>query len=82
MVAQKAILTKENMIMRRWQGDPGCYFCGVNETVDRLLFECPIAKVVWGIKVMCFQQKKIDQFHMNNFGPRSIKLSPEGISFI
>jgi hypothetical protein len=48
MVAQRAILTKDNMLSRNWHGDPGCYFCGFVETVDHLLFQCPVAKVVWG----------------------------------
>jgi hypothetical protein len=56
MVAQKAILTKDNMIVRGWQGDPGCNFCGSLETVDHLLFSCPIAKVVWGLFAICFNQ--------------------------
>jgi hypothetical protein len=48
MVAQSAILTKENMISRNWQGDPACYLCEDPESVDHLLFQCPISKVVWG----------------------------------
>jgi hypothetical protein len=28
LVAQDAILTKDNMIRRHWQGGPSCYFCG------------------------------------------------------
>jgi hypothetical protein len=48
LVEQKAILTKENMIKRNRVGDPRCYFCGLPETCDHLLFECPIARVVWG----------------------------------
>jgi hypothetical protein len=55
MVAQKAILTKDNMIAGDWHGDPGCYFCGRLETVDHL-FSCPIAKVVWGLIAICFNQ--------------------------
>jgi hypothetical protein len=43
---QKAILTKDNMIRRKWAGDPGSYFCGDPETCDHLLFACPVAKVV------------------------------------
>jgi hypothetical protein len=54
-VAQKAILTKDN-IRRKWQGDPGCYFCGCPETVDHLLLSCPVAKVIWGIVAICFGQ--------------------------
>jgi hypothetical protein len=56
LMAQKSILTKENMIARNWDGDPGCFFCGERENVDHLLFSCPIAKVVWGIMVLCFSQ--------------------------
>jgi hypothetical protein len=58
LVAQKAILTKENMIARKWQGDPGCYFCDEMETVDHLLFDCPISKVVWRVIAICFGQKQ------------------------
>jgi hypothetical protein len=48
LVQQRAILTKDNMKKRNWKGDTCCYFCGRFETTDHLLFECPIAKVVWG----------------------------------
>jgi hypothetical protein len=46
LLEQKAILTKDNMIKRNWQGDPGCYFCGAPKNCDHLIFSCPIAKVV------------------------------------
>jgi hypothetical protein len=42
------------MIKRNWVGDPGCYFCGLLETCDHLLFDCPIAKVVWVVMATCF----------------------------
>jgi hypothetical protein len=57
MVAQRAILTKDNMLSRNWHGDQGCYFFGSAETVDHLLFWCLVAKVVWGIIDVCFHQK-------------------------
>jgi hypothetical protein len=56
LVAEKAILTKDNMIRKNWKGNPGCYFCGSLETVDHLLFSCPVAKVVWGLVETCFGQ--------------------------
>jgi hypothetical protein len=66
LVEQRAILTKDNMLVRNWQGDPSCYFCDSLETVDHLFFECPTAKVIWGIVALCFQQncrpKSYDQF--------------------
>jgi hypothetical protein len=57
LVAQKVILTKDNMLARNWKGDPDSYFCGGLESVDHLLFSCPIAKVVWGVVVLCFGQR-------------------------
>jgi hypothetical protein len=35
------------MITRKWQGDPGCYFCGMPENCGHL-FEWHIAKVIEG----------------------------------
>jgi hypothetical protein len=31
--------------------------CGATGTVDHLLFECPVAKVVWGIIAIYFHKK-------------------------
>jgi hypothetical protein len=52
-VANDAILTKDNMIKRRWQGDPLCYFCQHPETVNHLLFSCSVAKCVWATIATC-----------------------------
>jgi hypothetical protein len=41
---QDAILTKDNLIKRKWQG-------------DHLFFSCPVAKITWGIIALCFQQQ-------------------------
>jgi hypothetical protein len=66
LLEQKAILTKDNMIKRKWQGAPDCYFCGEPEDCDHLMFLCPIARVVWGVIAICFHQKtrpvSYDQF--------------------
>lgn len=48
-----AILTKDNMIRRRWQGDPACYFFHMNESVSHLLFHCNIAKAAWATFATC-----------------------------
>jgi hypothetical protein len=57
LIAQKAVLTKDNMIRKNWQGDPNCYFCGSIEIVEHLLFNCPIAMVVWGVVALSIHQK-------------------------
>jgi hypothetical protein len=38
LVVNDAILTKDNMIRRKWQGDLKCYFCSMNESAPHLLF--------------------------------------------
>jgi hypothetical protein len=53
LVANNAILTKDNMKKRNWKGDPECYFCQSEESVTHLLFSCPIAKSVWVIVATC-----------------------------
>jgi hypothetical protein len=44
------------MIQRKWLGYDGYYFCGHPETNDQLLYECPVAKAIWGLIAICFHQ--------------------------
>ncbi|KAG8059118.1 hypothetical protein GUJ93_ZPchr0002g26060 [Zizania palustris] len=30
-----------------WRGDPHCKLCGLDETVDHLIFECGLARMLW-----------------------------------
>lgn len=53
LLEKRAILTKDNMIRRKWIGDRNCYFCTSPETVDHLFFHCHVAKVVWGMVGIC-----------------------------
>lgn len=53
LLEQGATLTKDNMIKRKWIGDPTCRFCDAVETTDDLFFQCPTSKVVWGIITGC-----------------------------
>jgi hypothetical protein len=55
-VVNNAILTKDNMIKRRWQGDPLCHFCQYPETLNLLLF---VAKVVWATVATCLGASNI-----------------------
>ena len=38
LVHNKSILTRDNMVKRKWQGDPTCIFCSQLETCDHLFF--------------------------------------------
>jgi hypothetical protein len=57
LIEQEVILAKDNMRKKNWSDDPGCYFCGAEETIDHMMFSCPVAKVVWGVVALCFHQK-------------------------
>jgi hypothetical protein len=46
LITQNAILTKDNMIKRNWQGDRHCRFCDKEENLVHLFFDCPLAKYV------------------------------------
>ncbi|WVZ60787.1 LOW QUALITY PROTEIN: hypothetical protein U9M48_010767 [Paspalum notatum var. saurae] len=38
------LLTKDNLVKRKWVGNPLCSFCDQVETIDHLFFLCPVAK--------------------------------------
>lgn len=46
-------LTNDNMIKRRWPGNPTCYFWDQDEIAHHLFFNCKVAKVIWGIAGKC-----------------------------
>lgn len=45
------VLTKDNLLRRKWVGSPTCYFC--SHTVAHLFFQCSTAKAIWGIVAKC-----------------------------
>jgi hypothetical protein len=49
LVSQNIILTKDNLIKRKWKGNKSCAFCTENENSRYLFFECPTAKYVWSL---------------------------------
>jgi hypothetical protein len=57
LTLQDSILTKDNLLKRKWKGSAACVFCQEAETVRHLMFECPIVKYVWSIIAFCFGAK-------------------------
>jgi hypothetical protein len=49
LTLQDSILTKDNLLKRKWRGSPACTFCQDTESVNHLMFECPVMKYVWSI---------------------------------
>ena len=54
LLMNDAILTKDNLLKRNWQGDPACYFCDDFENISHLFFQCHVAKSMWAIVAKCF----------------------------
>jgi hypothetical protein len=46
-LSKKVLLTKDNLVKRRWTGCTNCVFCGEQETVEHLFIACPLAKLIW-----------------------------------
>ena len=44
-----AVLTKDNMVKRKWTGDPACHFYTHDENLSHLFFQCSTAKAVWAV---------------------------------
>lgn len=53
LLANNAILTRDNMVRRKWTGDPSCLLCDEDEAVTHLFFQCSMAKAVWAIVAHC-----------------------------
>ena len=49
LMTNDAVLTKDNLIRRKWTGSPTCHFCDQDESIDHLFFTRPIAKVIWAV---------------------------------
>jgi hypothetical protein len=53
LMENNAVLTKDNIIKRKWKGNPTCLFCDQAESLEHLFFQCTIAKCVWGMVGAC-----------------------------
>lgn len=49
LAQHNAILTKDNLLRRKWKGDKRCAFCVMDESIAHLFFECKITNYVWSI---------------------------------
>lgn len=52
IIENDAILTKDNLAKRNWQGDMRCSFCQEQESISHLFFDCTMAKYTWSMVAM------------------------------
>jgi hypothetical protein len=48
------ILTKDNLLKRRWKEDSKCNMCGLDENIQHLFFDCRVARFVWNALFITF----------------------------
>jgi hypothetical protein len=49
MVLKKSILTRDVLLHRGGDCPAKCLFCGKNESINHLFFECPLARYLWNV---------------------------------
>jgi hypothetical protein len=54
LLENNAVFTKNNMVKRKWSGNPICMFCNQNESANHLFFQCCLARFIWGVIGACF----------------------------
>jgi hypothetical protein len=47
LVYRGRIQTVDNLRKKRWKGDEKCQFCLESESVDHLVFRCPLSVYIW-----------------------------------
>lgn len=65
----------QSLLRRGWKGSGVCCACGCPETVDHLLFKCPLAKLVWCIIREVFQ---LNDYPTSLMGFSSVWLQGKG----
>jgi len=69
LVSRRSILTRDNLLRRGWKGDGCCAFCGKNESIDHLFFECSMAKLIWALFRCSFALHSTPTSLSDCFGP-------------
>lgn len=49
LMVRKNYLTNDNLLMSGWAGNKMCIFCGRDETINHLFFQCSVANLVWSL---------------------------------
>jgi hypothetical protein len=48
-MSKNKLLTRDNLVKRRRVDDLTCLFCGENELINHLFFQCIVAKRIWSL---------------------------------
>lgn len=54
LMTRKSILTSGNILKRGWKGSKNYVYCGKDETINHLFFQCSASKLVWSLMKCAF----------------------------
>jgi hypothetical protein len=49
LVYQNRIQTVDNLERKKWKGSKLCQLCNKEDSVDHLMFHCPLATFMWSV---------------------------------
>jgi hypothetical protein len=88
LLQQDVILTKDNLIKRKWLGDKSCRFYTLDENSNHLFFDCSLARYVWSLVAMVVgancRPSNLNQFWVwcEKFFPANRNLHTVGLAAI
>ena len=85
LVLKNNILTEDNLYKRGWRkGDKLCQFCDKEESIQHLFFECPVARLIWNVKLCALNITPArNKNHMfSNFDKHSKQLVMVGVAAV
>ncbi|KAJ4757296.1 Cyst nematode resistance protein-like protein [Rhynchospora pubera] len=47
LLSKRRLLTRDNLVLKGWEGDPRCCYCYSLETIDHLMFRCNQTARIW-----------------------------------
>jgi hypothetical protein len=86
LLSKNAILTKDNLMKKNWQGDQHCKFCDQYENINHLFFDCSLARYAWSLTAWVIhadcRPTNIDQFWFwcGKYMPRNKNLHMVGLA--
>ena len=88
LLSQNAILTKDNLIKRKWKGEKTCAFCTEEESVQHIFFECLTTKYIWNLLAYSLgadcRPSNMEQYWVwvNKFLPQSPQMHAVGLAAV
>jgi hypothetical protein len=76
LMIKKFIAVEDNLLKREWKHGKMCVYCGNDESIDHLIFQCSAARLIWSLLKCTFDLQSAPTTLFDCFG-RWIKDFPK-----